>query len=689
MRLGRAASAAAAAAALALTRAGAAPTADYGVNPAEVYAVDWQELVPADPEAETIDLQDLGTCTCDLTLYACDPDCCCDEDCLEADQLLFGPCRPEGPEEPSLLYCTSDSTLVEVNLPSGSSLGYVKRQQADDGFFESQLCIVDDNNAALGRFFVDPPAATAAMLDAALVEEADYFWTGKAVADPSDVDTKYSVGSPVVAKRTVVVNATSGETVDRALPEGVFMLPAPTLSAACVPFQVVGFMQDVPFLPDERRSECQVATEALAAECASAYDAAALVTELRLGVNDATAPAYLSPVVTSLSYAFAGLRSAGTEVAMAVPEDGSTLPSAEYDAATGTCSNALKSVEYTLAHANGKIEAVSAAVVLTDVVADAAGAGVLTQGFSVSFVGDGVNAGNVRPKSGVPGYLAGYPLLAGVLTTDGSLEAISRLKDGLPVLSAGAGGYCVPNARSPVLFDTNQLSSCRIPFSAAALKAFCKGEGTLSLEAYLEEVLGGGAASGDAPTAAVPLPVTLLDGLLFADTGAGSLAGNRTFVAPWADADANNIAEWTAGELELLAAPELEMAWDEDTLTCSNVVTGVSYDFLTALVGALTNPQSKVAAAQVGFSYSTWTFRDGAVAAEGGAQSFVLSSSVRFAPQDQESAKGISPDAPPLFPSLPEDILYPFMINGASGSKVSWVLLAGVVLLAALPGRAA
>jgi hypothetical protein len=83
----------------------------------------------------------------------------------------------------------------------------------------------------------------------------------------------------------------------------------------------------------------------------------------------------------------------------------------------------------------------------------------------------------------------------------------------------------------------------------------------------------------------MPLSLQLLNGLLFASrdgVAEGSYAGNRTFVAAWADADAVNVAEWEATELALLGAPR-----DAASATCSNVVTGVGYEFLTALVGSV------------------------------------------------------------------------------------------------------
>ena len=43
-------------------------------------------------------LSDIGICTCDLTSGGCDVNCCCDNDCSDADRNAFSACDDNVPE---------------------------------------------------------------------------------------------------------------------------------------------------------------------------------------------------------------------------------------------------------------------------------------------------------------------------------------------------------------------------------------------------------------------------------------------------------------------------------------------------------------------------------------------------------------------------------------------------------------
>lgn len=42
---------------------------------------DWSDVAATLPEASVVKVTQLGACMCDLTLHACDANCCCDTDC--------------------------------------------------------------------------------------------------------------------------------------------------------------------------------------------------------------------------------------------------------------------------------------------------------------------------------------------------------------------------------------------------------------------------------------------------------------------------------------------------------------------------------------------------------------------------------------------------------------------------------
>ena len=80
--------------------------------------------------------------------------------------------------------------------------------------------------------------------------------------------------------------------------------------------------------------------------------------------------------------------------------------------------------------------------------------------------------------------------------------------------------------------------------------------------------------------------------------------------------------------------------------TCSNVPVGISIDVLTAKVGTMDNPQSRVSRVELSWVYADWKYSD-AVAAAGVRQDFMLKSTVRFVEMDQASAEGVTPATPP------------------------------------------
>ena len=112
-----------------------------------------------------------------------------------------------------------------------------------------------------------------------------------------------------------------------------------------------------------------------------------------------------------------------------------------------------------------------------------------------------------------------------------------------------------------------------------------------------------------------------MDGLLFATATNGlSLSAKTALVAGWADASYANIADWKscsatdetdcATEVTGLTAPTDGMTWDDDTKTCSNVPVGINIDVLTAKVGTMDNPQSRVSRVELSWVYADWKYSD-------------------------------------------------------------------------------
>ena len=375
---------------------------------------------------------------------------------------------------------------------------------------------------------------------------------------------------------------------------------------------------------------------------------------------------------------------------------GVTSPAATYDAATDVCEFAVAEAHFTVTHTGaGSISAVSVDLVYTDAIGAEgaqwntnAGTGVvpsvdpnsLRQKFSVTFVKSGSAA---VPKSGSPGYVVGAPLLAGTVTVDpaasSAKEAVSRLVDGLPVPAAGLDGHCGANYKSPVRFGVSQSSSCAVPLTLSGLQAFCEGTGSSgSVDAYMNVIATTSAADGVAPTAGAPLPAQLTDGLFYSvATASLSLSAATAVVAGWADASYLNVADWRAcsatddsdcaTEIAALGAPAESMSWDASTNTCSNVVVGINLDVLTAKVGTMDNPQSRVSRVSPEWKYDSWTHAD-PYASSSTRQDFMLTSTARLWRGGAGIRGGDAGDAPHLpFPTRGR--VLPVCQRGSGGWK--------------------
>ena len=630
-----------------------------------------------------------------------------------SDDTTLTVCLDEGPAPPSLDYCVPVSAVSSVNLESSSTLSIVTNNQASMSFLSQQLCIVDSNSAELGKYFTNPGFATTDALATARSREIGKFF----IPDPTAVAAAAAAKAAADASSPYRVNDTIAAT---GAPGNVFTLPGKTFSGACGYTNVVGFGLNLPSAIDEDAAECDVNLANVASACvASTLNSANLINSLRIANTKGSAPTLLVPTVSSMKYRS---RVGGNEQVLTAVA-GTTSPAAVWDDTNKICTFAVAEAHFTITHdGSGTISAVSADLVYVDAllpggVQDVANiaAGVdasaapnsLRQKFSVEFVKSGVAA---VPKSGAPGYIVGAPLMAGTVATDPSVTssktAVARLTDGLPIPGAGLDGHCGTNYNSAVRFGMSQSSSCAVPMTKTGLAAFCQGTSSSgTIDAYMNVVATTAAADGVAPSAVVPstgatsapLPVQLTGGLYYSVLDATlSLSAKTAVVAGWADASYLNVADWKscsttdtsdcATALTALAAPTTAMSWDASTSTCSDVVVGVNLDVLTAKVGTMDNPQSRVSRIEAKWETASWTFVD-PYASASTRQDFMLTSTVRFVEMEQASAEGVTPATPPIFPSLPADVFYPFVSAGPAGGRAAastaWWVAAVVAFVAA------
>ncbi|KAK3266627.1 hypothetical protein CYMTET_24757 [Cymbomonas tetramitiformis] len=606
-----------------------------------VYDIDWTQVSSA-PAATDVDITTIGNCACDLHLRACDMNCCCDEECSASEQELFSECSPEGPPEPSLTYCVADAAIAEVNLPSSSSLTVVRKEPSDDDWsFSSQLCIAQDNNAELGYFFADPEPGDGADLTNRIDEDDTDFWlTEDSSSTSSGTSSGYTVGDEMQAVYNMLING-SAYTASA----GAFTVPTAVWSSACTSDTKVLFGENLPGSAEDRSESCYISTRDLQADCSSTFSGQ-LWNELAIATNNAQTPTYIAVTLSKMDYLYPNGELVAYNAPPTLPASG-VVPEAEYNTATGVCENALQSVALTILHDGlGSISSILAAMVATDVMLDSTtGWATLEQQHSIRFLVT-AEASTARPKSGNPGYYPNFPVLAGTLASDpdvtSSKQAISRHIAGLPMPAPTTAGMCGVNSRESVKFGMNTLSTCTIPLTLPGITAigYCHNDC-----ARLSEVRRQQAGLG--------------------------LWGGR-----------DRAREGAAGEQIALLGDPTEMAWDSATSTCTNVVVGLEYEFLTAYVGQLENPQSEITFARVNYKYATWTFSDqrGAANDPSTQQHFALQHSARFVGQEQEGAKGTTPEPPPIFPKLPSDIFYPFVSSAPSGREQ----LPGLLALTAL-----
>jgi hypothetical protein len=188
---------------------------------------------------------------------------------VEAEQEeakeVFSRCLPEGPPAPSLSYCDPPETTVSVSLPASGSMAVVRTKKADKFFLNRALCIADDNNPELGKFFADPSGGNEAELDVALQRDDVFFYSDQqpyeTTSAASDVST-YRVGDALPYR----LNVPTGNTT-RAVPGATtgLALPAAAFSGVCtVGALPLAFGSNVPAAAEFPHLACEAPTANLA-----------------------------------------------------------------------------------------------------------------------------------------------------------------------------------------------------------------------------------------------------------------------------------------------------------------------------------------------------------------------------------------------------------------------------------------
>lgn len=98
--------------------------------------------------------------------------------------------------------------------------------------------------------------------------------------------------------------------------------------------------------------------------------------------------------------------------------------------------------------------------------------------------------------------------------------------------------------------------------------------------------------------------------------------------------------------------------WDEDELSCSNLVTAANITVLTSSFGAAVDLQRQVIGARLSFSKSTWRW------VQSPRQLYTVT--VSFVDVPAGAAAEFVPPPPGIFAPLPDDVFFPFTVTANS-----------------------
>lgn len=302
--------------------------------------------------------------------------------------------------------------------------------------------------------------------------------------------------------------------------------------------------------------------------------------------------------------------------------------------ATGECRDAVQRADYLIRYVMdpntgaAQLSSVSVALTVTNILDSAGG---IQQSVSVSWADSTAPTAALLPFSGAPGYLEGFPVLAGTKQVSGTKSAVARYTEGLQIPAPGPGGDCDGLHSTSIGFGYNATASCMRRMTLAQLAALCgAGDGAVAVRAAAGAMLDAAVAGG-------------------------------VMVGVWGNSDAANVNEWVA--LSVVGWPAAAPTWSAADRTCSGIVTGYDLKIVTGVAFASDNVQKKVLYVQLCLTTGSWSF--GARGDPTGAWAFPLKFTVRFSALDQGRPAAALRPAPPLAAPLPPDLFYPFLAEGS------------------------
>ncbi|XP_069677109.1 tectonic-3-like [Periplaneta americana] len=571
-------------------------------------------------------------CTCDLTLYSCDINCCCDVECSESDRLVFSGCHKRTPSNVDSRYCYQTHFVYHNN----TELKIVH----DAG---GLLCIEQDNLSTRHTYYNRKVVTSLQEFEKLYKRQRPFPWPMLNIAYPVfDAPAKpYQAGDVMWA----IVNR-------KVVPLG---LPIKISGVLCQTSTPVKYLSDwhgsCSRVGITNAESCEnnpglristfykgftvLAVPQLANETFNGY----LKEECPPDVCVTVSP----KLCTELSDCFE------------VQDDLDPV----YSTASGHCMNVLKHLHYVVQHngTNGVLK-ISAHVVLVNVSAHSQ----LMQTFSVAFhwVSDGAKPFH---RSGNPGYIVGMPVMSGrkvvQLEEEVTREAIELNDDPrhwLSIASAAEDGSCA--SKQAVTFGEDRYASCSVPVYPSN---FTSPSACSAMHHYVLQLLTG-----------------------IAMENVTTAKKFNLYVATFGDSRVEDAGDWVHVMLEAVPSPILSAGGHTDwTLVCQSMVTGLQMYVMFAHVGSLALPQAKILGVVFRFApprdiaYMCSTLQ---CAHDSEEQHFELISSVSFIDVTKPAVTEFA--EPPVYEvKLVHDFFYPFF-SSAFLPQLNHMVVVTVVICA-------
>ncbi|EQC34841.1 hypothetical protein SDRG_07645 [Saprolegnia diclina VS20] len=534
-------------------------------------------------------------CACDVTAGICDARCCCDPECSPVQvAAMQGSCLAT--DVPfAIPYC--DASLVAIN----TKYGMLEMPDASS----DAMCVYVANSDVSGTYYAPPtPGAVASS-----TSEPSYQQSLLTQSPSMAFSTMYRNGDFVQAYINGSTATPNGN--------GFLMLPAASLSSfTCLSINPIAYTVGGGTVA----SRCHVLLDNVTASCTD-LGMAPFVQKLSV----ATTPRATTLLPVTLTEAKVHTVTDAVDV---TGNPSAWVPSVTVD--TQMCTGVLQELTYTITHdGNGTILSVQASVVLGSV---PLGATSLPRTFrarfvSTSFVVRSQALGNLisYERSGNPGYLDHLPLRAGVLSTNGSVQAIAETPGGFPLLQAGP---CASSTTSGAKFGRDLLVSCSLPLSLTDFKAFCL-------------------------SSVVPQALQVA----------------TTHVAAYGNADPFKVSDWVA----VTAPANATSGGVYSNGVCTNVITSAHIFVSYTLTGDVQAPQRKITSVLVSYAKENVIF-----GTTDASMSLLLSTTLTYREVASLTPTDLILPAPDIWFTLPSDVFYPFLL--ASSARRVDVQLHGVIL---------